>query len=1346
MKSNFGIHVLAFLMLSLWLGSFCRAEQLPLANFGMKDGMSSDYVTHIVHDRQGFMWISTYYGLNRYDGDRFTSYLKGGAQSITCNNDISCLMSDTIADKIWIAHRWHGLNVFDCRTQTMVQYGVSEQNGRGLSSDEVFGVVRGSEGEVYVVNKVGIDKYVESADGFEQVCDFRKLKLPDDDIRALACGAGGEIFIGYSSSGLAILDSTFSGAEVFTVDSDGATRIPSNSVLALFVDNNAVLWVGTSNGLSTFDLRKGTFFNFSDIPGMYPFMKGNINSIYRSAKGRVWAGTTSDLCYFDIDDIPGIVAGEDTVKHMFIRDFRYGIANPSVNVIAGDMFGNVWVGSNGGGVSLVDDTQKEFGSWRIDKVPGVVNGLNDKEVMTICVDNDGSIWMGTDGGGINVNRGGRNGEVYSSSNGKSSAISYSCSLLDSNGDKWFGAVGIGVIDVYRHDTGRFEQIELLSGEKFVDCIFEDNNRTVWIGTPSGVELFRLDSGERSKMYLKDYAGTDNVKTISQDKRGRIWLGTRNYGIVIYDSAKGVYDVTINNRIGNNTINHIYNDTKGRIWIAMDEGLLLMSDPDSLDTTVFTVADGLACDKICSLTEDAFGNMWMSTNVGISSYNEHERKFYNFDVEDGVLQGSYFPNSTARTLNGDIYFGGLHGVCYFNPKNLSENRILPSVVFTEFKIHGTGLLSTDSIVPVVDSNVRLNYDQNIFSVSFNIMDKSVHGHIEYAYKLAGLSDQWINIGTDNKVTFRNVPYKKYTLYVRARYRQLDWPDEYSAIDIEVVPPLWRRSFMLCLYVVMAVLAVWYVLRSYNRHLKLKNSLELEKVNAQKLMELNEEKLRFYTNITHELRTPLTLILGPIEDLENSGDMGSEQRKKISLIHSNALRLLSLVTKILEFRKTETQNKRLRVSRADIVDCVREAGLKFEALAKNRDVDFSIKLPAETKNIYYDYESISIIIDNLLSNAFKYTERGNITLGVEYVEENGIEYVDITVADTGIGIPKEDIEHIFDRYYRSTDSDDVPGFGIGLALVKNLVQLHDGVLSVESEPNVGSSFRVRLIARNNYPEAEHADSEHEASEPSRRDCQIVLVVDDEKDIRDYIADELRKNYDVILAENGEEGYELAVNRLPDLIITDIMMPGMNGYEMCKKLKDNPATSHIPVMLLSAKDTNQDKIDGYDAGADSYITKPFSTALLRSRVSNILEDRRKMVDTMASNPQIKRKIVNKSMSKIESEFIDRFVEIVIERIEDEKIDVPYIAGKMSLSYSSLYRKVKSMTDLTPIEFIRRLKLHKAEELLLSGKYSISQICIMVGFSSQSYFRECFKGEFGMSPTDYLRSIKGDSAADGE
>ena len=699
------------------------------------------------------------------------------------------------------------------------------------------------------------------------------------------------------------------------------------------------------------------------------------------------------------------------------------------------------------------------------------------------------------------------------------------------------------------------------------------------------------------------------------------------------------------------------------------------------------------------------------------------------------------NSVGKTQDGAIYFGSINGVCYFYPNDRPSNIILPPVIFTEFKVYGRNPRedAIDISIPMADGKVTLNYNQNIFNITFNVMNKSLQGRVEYAYKLEGLEKNWINIGEENQVAFRNIPHRNYKLHIKARYKNQEWQNNYSTLIININPPFWLSWWAKFIYVAVIATIALSTIKSYKKRLQLRSSLSLEKEKIQKQQELNEERLRFYTNITHELKTPLTLILGPLEDLQCDSRIQEEHMKKISLIHKSTIRLLNLVTQILEFRKTETQNKKLCVMKENIAEKIQEIGFKYKELNRNADITFDIITDTDKTQIYFDQEVISMIVDNLLSNAFKYTYKGNITLTLRSITANDIEYIEIEIADTGIGIPKEDISRIFERYYQTNLRKNIPGFGIGLALVKNLVDLHEGIILVHSEPNVGSSFRIRLIANNSYPNAIHINTNlRESIDEEKLNKPIVLVVEDEGDIRDYIAEALMSSYDVLVAENGEQGCQTAFTSIPDVIISDIMMPIKDGIELCKEIKNNIATSHIPVILLTAKDTLQDKTEGYDAGADSYVTKPFSASLLKSRVANLLEGRKKIASLISSSTHLKQSIIKESLNKIDNEFIEKITKIIEENLMDEKIDVPTIAQELSMSYSSLYRKVKALTGMSTGEFIRKLRLRKAEQLLLSGKYNISEIAHQVGLNSVSYFRECFKEAYGMSPSEYIKQLK--------
>ena len=509
---------------------------------------------------------------------------------------------------------------------------------------------------------------------------------------------------------------------------------------------------------------------------------------------------------------------------------------------------------------------------------------------------------------------------------------------------------------------------------------------------------------------------------------------------------------------------------------------------------------------------------------------------------------------------------------------------------------------------------------------------------------------------------------------------------------------------------------------------------------------EERLRFYTNITHELRTPLTLILGPLEDLLSDATLSPKHANKISIIHDSATRLLNLINRILEFRKTETQNRKLSVAKGDLGQLVQEVGLRYKELNPNNKVNYHIHIETEDTEIFYDADMITIILDNLMSNAAKYTSEGDITLSLRSVEENQIKYTEISVSDTGHGIDAEALPHIFDRYYQAKSKYQASGSGIGLALVKGLSELHEGILKVESAVDTGTTFTLRLLTENTYPNAIHAQHDMEkkpmdAEETTITDTPtenhpIVLVVEDNADIREYIRSSFTDIYEVITAKDGKEGCELAQARIPNIIVSDIMMPVMDGIELCKRIKEDMRTSHIPVILLTAKDSLQDKEEGYASGADSYLTKPFSAKLLHSRINNLLETRKKIASLLAlADTQPKQESAVSSLNKLDNEFLQKITQIIEENLEMEKMDIAFIADKMCMSHSTLYRKIKGLTDMSANEFIRKVKMRKGVELLMSGQYTISEIAYMIGFSSVAYFRQCFKDEYGMSPSDYVK-----------
>ena len=685
-----------------------------------------------------------------------------------------------------------------------------------------------------------------------------------------------------------------------------------------------------------------------------------------------------------------------------------------------------------------------------------------------------------------------------------------------------------------------------------------------------------------------------------------------------------------------------------------------------------------------------------------------------------------------------------------------------MVITKVRIPGrlTSREKNETAIPISEGEIELTHEQNSFNLTFNVQDYSLANQVEYAYMLKGLENSWYTINEQNSVTFRNIPPGKYEFLVKARLHNQDWSEDTTSLRIHINPPLWLTWWAKLIYILITISIIYTIIHAYKKKIDLESLYTLEKKNHEQEQELNQERLRFYTNITHELRTPLTLILGPLEDMQKDTSLPTRQAQKLSVIHQSALRLLNLINQILEFRKTETQNKKLCVCKGNIAPLIHEIGLKYKELNQKKAIDFQIQIEKEEMPLFFDKEIITIILDNLISNAIKYTEQGKITLSLYPTTRNGVTYTEIKVSDTGYGISAEALPHVFDRYYQESGKHQASGTGIGLALVRNLVELHEGEIRVESIQNEGSTFYISLLTDNIYPNALHGDStkqteEEMISEAVPEDSQntepetskpILLIVEDNEDIQKYIAESFSDSFEVITGSNGEEGKQQALNRIPDIIVSDIMMPVMDGITLCRQLKEDVRTSHIPVILLTAKDSLQDKEEGYEVGADSYLTKPFSASLLRSRINNLLDSRKKLIAQFQQagtnhNPNShldeKRSIITEALSKLDNEFIEKITQLVEDNLSSEKIDITYLSDKMCMSGSTLYRKMKALTGLSTNEYIRKVKMQNAERLLLEGKYNISEIAYKIGMNSTGYFRQCFKDEFGVSPSDYLKQF---------
>lgn len=1342
------IYILLGIILGIKANPFYAVRQL-----GMEQGLSNNNVVDIVQDKRGRLWFATEEGLNRFDGSGFISYYKEEKGGLT-GNELNCLLDDPADSLLWIGTQRAGLNVYDYANDRFTYYRHIAGDSNSLITNDITDIAPAADGNLWVSTYWnGVEYFDKKAKQFIHYNRDNVSGLVSNQVWSVLDGKDGCLYIGHVFDGFTVLSVKDRTARNYKADSENPNALPGNEVKCVYKDLNGNIWVGTNRGVALFNPQSGKFIPFRDREGR---LNRYVFDICQFADNKLWiAMELGGIAILDLSQ--RMFVAPDDFKFEFVDDGNefYGLSNSSIRCLYQDSFNNVWAGVWGGNIRFFSSVPSLFGIYNYSPFQASDVVLSDPVVMSVCCDKEEKIWVGTNEG-LNVFHKGKRIATLTNTTGSYRANIVQSSLCDSKGRLWFGLFRGGV-NLYDERTHVFRQLFPKSkAGTDVREIYEDNDHVIWLSTSKGI--YKVD-GETLSIVKHYELGHSLVRSIRKDRNGNLWVGTFGGGLEVYDqSMKRIRLFDVESGFPSNTVNQVYEDRKHRMWIATGEGLVCFEPGALEDYRVYHRKHGLANVHIHAIVDDGKNNIWVSTNHGIYCLPEKADTFLSYDESYHVPLGSFNNGCVTVDKSGTIYFGSTDGLCYFNPEYVLARRESPMPVISQIKIFEPledQQLGERNIFPKQDETVRLKYDQNTLAVSFNVLNYALADQVEYAYMLKGLESSWYTVDEPDNVVFRSLPPGNYELFVKTRIRNQEWSEQIVSLPISIAFPLWLTWWAKTIYVLIALGLVVGALMFYRRRLNLIYLYESEKRNRIQERELTQERLRFYTNITHELRTPLTLILGPLEDLLKSHSLVPKDKQKISVIHQSAVRLLNLINQLLEFRKAETQNRQLCVSQGNLAAVVHEIGLKYKELNRKPSVDILIETESDNMQLFFDKEVITIVLDNLISNALKYTEQGKITLMLQWKERNASKYAEISVSDTGYGIDAEALPHIFDRYYQERSEHQASGTGIGLALVKNLVNLHEAQIEVESKLNEGSIFTILLQADYVYPQALHGESmenethgaaaeAEDVKEESQNNKPIVLVVEDNADISEYIAESLSEEFDVRIAENGKVGLQSAVKWVPDIIVSDVMMPVMDGIEMCRKIKDNICTCHIPVILLTAKDSLSDKEAGYQYGADSYMTKPFSASLLRTRIHNLLAMRRRLVERLsgASSMEIKKTVIAENCSKLDNEFLAKLTQLIEENLSQEKVDVKYLSDKLCMSSSTLYRKMKALTGLSTNEYVRKVKMRSAEKLLLEGKYTISEIAFMVGMNGTGYFRQCFKDEFGVSPSDYVKQLKAPSS----
>lgn len=1320
---------------------------------GVEQGLSNDYVISITQDKDGFLWFATEEGLNKFDGNRFIHYFKH-SHGLSAN-ELNCVLADPEEPIIWIATQRAGLNAYNYEENNIEVFKHKEEFVNSLITNDVTNICSSSDGNLWLSTyHRGIEYFNKTEKTFTHFNTSTLPELASDNIWTVMDDKNGNLYIGHVSNGMSILSLDNLQIKNFVHEPNKPNSIPGNEVRCIFKDKNNNIWVGTDKGLALFNTETGDFIrpdNFKEAR-----LNSTIFDIRQTNDNKLWVATElNGVFVIDLKHHFFISPDHIRIEHYRLGYNKYSLSNSTVRCIYQDSFNNIWLGTYGGGINFIAHTSPLFNVFSYSPLSDDLYSINNRVALSVCIDSEDQLWIGTDGSGINVFNDGKRTHLFSKESGELSHNTIQSLYKDSYNNIWIGSF-MGGINYYNHKTKQFRQILIDSKEdQDIRCFFEDDHNNMWVGTSTGIYVLEAKDQKVIAHYTMDNSNLpDNlVRCITKDNNGHIWIGTFGGGLSIYtENMDLLAHLDEQNGFNSNTINSLFKDSQGRIWVGSGDGLICFGDPSSFHYKIFQREEGLSNTYIRAITEDKEQNIWFSTNAGISCYITESGEFRHYNHLGRIPMRSFVSSVANDHSNGIIYFGSVNGLFFFDPSSVLKQVEVPPVLITEMEIFDTENAFKIDYFNNKNKQITLSYKQNTFSIFFNIQDFALADQVDFVYRIKGVDDTWQEV-KNNNVTFRNMPPGHYEFQVSTHMKNQDWSKDFASLFVEITPPLWLTWWAKTLYVIAILAIAFIILNAYKKKLDIQNSYELEKKNHEQEQELNNERLRFYTNITHELRTPLTLILGPLEDLQKDSDLLPRQQHKISLVRQSALRLLNLINQLLEFRKAESQNKKLCVSKTNIAATVKEIGLKYKELNTNPNVEFLIEIENDYMPIFFDKEVIHIIMDNLISNAIKYTDKGKITLSLSSSEKELVSYTQISVSDTGFGIPENELEHIFEHYYQVKNNKKISGTGIGLALAKKLAKLHEGEIYVESTENKGSCFTLSLLTHNMYPNALHNEEieteetiieEHEPLDGSSSATQngkpILLVVEDNIDIRDYISASFSDSFEVITATEGEEGLQAAFTHIPDIIVSDIMMPGMDGITFCRKVKDDMRTSHIPVILLTARTSLQDKEEGYISGADSYLTKPFSATLLRSRIHNLMDIRKKLAEQFKQNRKLNDKgaALRESLNQLDNDFLDNITKIIRENLETEKIDIGFLSDRLFMSGSTLYRKIKALTGISTNEFIRKVKMQHAEELLLTGKYTIAEVALRVGIDSPVYFRQCFKDEFGLPPSEYLKKIK--------